>query len=81
MKILFIGCVESSYVLLKRLLEEEVNVAGVLTKKSSRFNADFYDLAPVCDEYGIPYHYVEDVNSAASIHFIENCSADIAFCF
>lgn len=81
MKILFIGCVESSYVLLKRLLEEEVNVAGVLTKKSSRFNADFYDLAPVCDEYGIPYHYVEDVNSAASIYFIENCSADIAFCF
>lgn len=81
MRILFIGCVESSYLLLKRLLEESVNVVGVLTKKSSRFNADFCDLTPICNEYKLPYHYVDNMNTAASIRFIKDCNAEIAFCF
>jgi len=80
-RILFIGCVESSFRLLKRLLESEAEVAGVITKKKSNFNADFYDLSPLCIKYQVPYQYVENVNDEDSIGFIKTCNSDLAFCF
>ena len=54
MKILFIGCVESSYKLLEVLLREHKDVAGVITKERSDYNTDFRDLAPLCRIYKIP---------------------------
>lgn len=33
MRILFVGCVESSYVLLQSLLEHKKEIVGVITKK------------------------------------------------
>lgn len=80
-KILFIGCVESSYLLLKKLIENKSEVVGVITKKNSRFNADFFDLAPLCIQHQISYHYVENINDGDSIEFIKKCNSEIAFCF
>ena len=81
MKILFIGCVESSYRLLKVLLENHKNVLGVMTKEKSDFNSDFCDLAPLCRQYGIPYQYVKNANDADSISFVRRVRPDICLCF
>jgi methionyl-tRNA formyltransferase len=81
MKILFIGCVESSYRLLSRLIFEHKNVVGVLTKKKSKFNSDFYDLSPLCKEHGIPCFYVNNVNDEDSLTFIRKQYPDLCFCF
>ena len=51
MNILFIGCVESSYILLKELIDNSAKICGVVTKKESNFNSDFCDLASLCIEF------------------------------
>lgn len=81
MKILFIGCVESSYRLLEILLQNHKDVAGVITKEKSDFNSDFCDLLPLCKQYKIPYQCVRNVNDADSISFIREVKPDICFCF
>ena len=48
MKIIYIGCVESSYFFLEALLEAGANVIGVITKKNSKYNSDFKDISPIC---------------------------------
>ncbi len=57
MRILFTGCVESSFRLLEKLIQEGKDVAGVITKRKSAFNDDFHDLYPLCEKHGIPCHY------------------------
>ena len=72
MKILFIGCVESSYRLLKELLDQDGNVVGVITKEKSGFNSDFCNLTTLCEERRIPCHYADNINDADSVSFIKN---------
>lgn len=81
MKILFIGCVESSYRLLEALLNNHKDVSGVITKEKSDFNSDFCDLASLCRQYKIPYLYVKNVNDTESISFVRKVKPDICFCF
>lgn len=81
MKILFIGCVQSSYILLNKLLENGAKIVGVITKKESKANSDFVDLASLCKRNGIKYIYVKNINDENSIEFAKNCDAEIAFCF
>ena len=50
MKILYIGCVESSYLLLEKLIEAGADIVGVITKKESNYNSDFRDLVPLCEK-------------------------------
>lgn len=80
-KILFIGCVESSYKLLKELIIHHKNVVGVITKAQSKFNADYCDITPLCENNDIPFHFVQNVNDQDSINFIKSLSPDICFCF
>ena len=80
-KILFIGCVESSYMLLRRLLEEKKNVVGVITKREQGINSDFCDLAPLCEDYSIPVCFVKNVNDEEARLFIESQEPDIGYCF
>lgn len=81
MKILYVGCVKSSYTFLKVLLENRADIVGVITKKSSAFNSDFTDITPLCREYHIPFLYVTDINCAESIQWINSLKPDIGFCF
>lgn len=77
----FVGTVQSSFVLLKELLSINAEIIGVVTKKESQFNADFCDLSPLCLEYDIPCHYTTDINSQMTIDWIRNLSTDVIFCF
>lgn len=81
MKILFIGCVQSSYLFLKKLMEIHADVAGVITKESSPSNSDFVNLAPLCSQADIPCHPVKNVNDDDSVAFIRETGADVGFCF
>lgn len=81
MRILFIGCVESSYRLLKALLERGCGVVGVVTKEKSKFNADYCDLRPLCHQYDISYICVKNINDTDAGEYIRSCDPDIGFCF
>lgn len=81
MKIIYIGCVESSYKFLEALLLEDVDIVGVITKRSSAYNSDFRDITPLCEKYNIPYIYVDNINAEQSINFIKTYNPDIGYCF
>lgn len=81
MKILFIGTVEFSYKALKKLIDLNAEIVGVCTKNKSDFNSDFADLTPLCKKAGIPFKYVDDINSNENIAWIRSLSPDIIFCF
>lgn len=81
MRILFIGCVEFSYKCLKKLIEIKADIVGVVTKESSYFNADFYDLTIIANQNNIPVKKVRDINHINNISWIKSFSPDIIFCF
>lgn len=80
-KILFIGTVLFSKKALKKLIELDANIIGVCTKRSSKFNSDFSDLVPICNQGKIPYKIVRDINSKDNLKWIYNLGPDIIFCF
>ncbi len=81
MKILFIGTVQSSLQALKKLIEINANIIGVVTKEYSSYNADFADLTPLCKQNNIPFRFTSNINSAADINWIKSQSPDVIFCF
>lgn len=80
MRIVFIGCVKSSYTFLEALIKNSANVVGVITKEKSDFNADFTDITPLCIENNIPYIFVKTTNDLSSADFIKSLNPDIGFC-
>ena len=80
-KIIFIGCVESSYIFLNELIKKNAEIVGVITKSKSNFNSDFMDLSPLCKDNSIPYIFVDNVNDDETVKFIKNLKPDIGFCF
>lgn len=84
MKIGFIGCVDSSYRALNTLLnlqDENIEVVAVITKPKSAINADFVDLAPLCKEYNIPFHYEVLKEKQQSLTFLKQYKPDVIYCF
>lgn len=80
MRILFIGCVESSKIFLETLLEQKADIVGVITKSQSKSNADFVDLAETCIRNNIKYLYVDNINDMNSVEFIRELKPDTGFC-
>jgi len=81
MKIVFIGTVEFSLKILKKLIDLNANIVGVCTKEKSNFNADYADLTLICKKNNIPYRYVNDINEKENIEWIKSLNPDIIFCF
>lgn len=81
LKIVLIGCVNSSALFLRALIERGYPPVGVVTKSKSIFHSDFYDLSSICKAAGIQYQYVTDVNDADSVAFIRSCEPDLIYCF
>jgi methionyl-tRNA formyltransferase len=80
-KILFIGTVEFSYKALSILIENNFEIVGLITKKESNFNADFYDLTPLANNNKIPILYREKDNQDEIISFIKANTPDVIYCF
>jgi methionyl-tRNA formyltransferase len=81
MNIVYIGNVEFSKVVLKRLIELQVNISGVITMRTSRYNTDYADLSPLCNKNGIDILHCVNINSEDSITWIKNKEPDYVFCF
>ncbi|SCZ78714.1 formyltransferase family protein [Pseudobutyrivibrio xylanivorans] len=78
---LFIGCVESSYVLLEAMLEKGYKVDGIITMESSAINSDFKSLVPLAEKYGIDYVCTKNVNDEETVGFAKSKAPDVIYCF
>lgn len=77
----YIGCVESSYIILKDLLQKGYIVSGIVTKEKSEFNSDFHSLKPLAEEYGIDCYCTRNVNDEETVNFIQSKSPEVIYCF
>ena len=81
MKILFIGCVQSSYQFLECLLQHDVFVTGIITMENSNINSDFQSLVPLAKAYGVEYICTNDVNDEETIRFVKTRAPEVIYCF
>lgn len=81
MRIVFIGSVYFSKIILEAIILKGAQVVGVVTKNESSFNSDFSDLSIIAKENSIPYLYVHDINEQSSLLWIKQLTPDIIFCF
>lgn len=81
MKILFIGCVESSYVFFQELLNlKDASICGLVTKKTSNYNSDYRDLSALSVENKIPTFFYEKDKEQEMYDFISNLAPDYIYC-
>ena len=80
MRILFIGCVKSSELFLRKLLECGAEIVGVITKQESKINADFVDLGKICQEYKIDFLYVKSANDGSAKDYMKSKNVDLILC-
>lgn len=78
---IFIGCVESSYVILWHMIEHGMIVSGIITMESSAANADFHSLVPLAEEYGIDCFITKNINDAETMEFIRSKEPEVIYCF
>ncbi|MDQ7822774.1 MAG: formyltransferase family protein [Candidatus Eremiobacteraeota bacterium] len=81
MRTLFIGTVEFSRKTLQEMIRLGADIAGVVTKERSVFNADYADLVPLCKEHSIPFHFTTSINSEETGQWIESIRPDYIFCY
>ena len=80
-KILFIGTVKFSHEALSILIENKYEIVGIITKKESNFNSDFYDLTPLAKYNNIPVIYRTKTNEDELTSFIQSQLPDVIYCF
>ena len=80
-KTVFIGCVESSYAILKHMLQNGCAISGVITMESSEENADFHSLSPLAAEYGIDCFCTKNINDEETLEFVRSKAPDVIYCF
>jgi len=80
-RILFVGSVYFSKVILEKLINLNAQIIGVITKNQSVFNSDFNDLSQIAQKNNIPWIYVKDINSSSALNWINKLYPDIIFCF
>lgn len=80
MKVLYIGCVTSSFEFLKSIFQNtEAEFVGVVTKVKSNYNADHHSLHDFCEEHNIDWLDYQDNKQLAQ--YIHEKSPDIIYCF
>ncbi|MCR5399773.1 MAG: methionyl-tRNA formyltransferase [Lachnospiraceae bacterium] len=78
---IFIGCVESSYVLLKHMLDKGYKVSGVITMEDTGINSDYHSLKPLAEQYGIDCFITENVNDSETLEYVRSKNPDVIYCF
>ena len=82
MKIVFIGCTQFSSAMLNILsVSKDAEISGIVTKRSSLFNADFCSLEFFSEKIKVPCFFF-DKNSAADLFsWISKLKPDVIYCF
>lgn len=78
--IVFIGCVQFSRTVLIELLNQNVNITGICTKKKNIFNADFSDLSDLAKAKNIPYIFWKNKCDKEMYSWIKRKKPDFIFC-
>ena len=81
MKIIFIGCVKFSAILLKKLFALNAEIIAVVTKSESSINSDYEDLSSIASKFDVPYVHCHSVNAMDVKERIASLAPDIIFCF
>jgi len=82
MRLVFVGCVESSERLLRQVLQvPEAEVVGVVTRRSSSFNADFCSLEPIATKHDIPCYLDVGNDQAEMAEWIRDRRPEVGYCF
>ncbi|WP_313757479.1 formyltransferase family protein [Tissierella sp.] len=81
MRILLIGSVKSSEVLLQKLIDMKENIVGVVTNITPNLNSDYVDLSELCIYNNIELMKADNINDVNSIEFIRDKNPDIIYCF
>ena len=80
MKVLYIGCVTSSFEFLKSIFQyTEAELVGGVTKINSNYNADHHSLHNFCEDHGIDW--IDYRDNEQLIQYIHEKSPDIIYCF
>ena len=83
MKIGFIGCVESSKILLQEILDYNTDnniEMFVITKENSSLNSDFYNLSDICSKYNLPFKLFDREGEDSCYYAMQNFNPEILFC-
>lgn len=83
MRIVFIGCVQFSFEMLKYLLlnVSEAEVVGVVTRRQSRYNSDFLPLDSLAEEFDVPCYYADETNQIEMADWVRKLKPDVIYCF
>lgn len=80
MKVLYIGCVTSSFEFLKSIFQNTAaEFVGVVTKVRSNYNADHHSLHIFCEEHNIDW--IDYQNNDQLIQYILKKKPDVIYCF
>lgn len=80
MKVLYIGCVTSSFEFLSSIFQNTAaELVGVVTKIKSNYNADHHSLHIFCEEHSIDW--IDYQNNDQLIQYILKKNPDIIYCF
>jgi len=81
MRIVYIGSVIFSAKVLEKLISMSAEIVGVITKKESNFNSDFFDLTTISNQNNIQSLYTKNINNEETINWIKSLKPDVVFCF
>jgi len=81
MRIIFIGTVDFSLSCLQAMLERKSQVVGVFTQSRERAltNADWADLSPLCQRYGVPVFHFRKISDPETIEKIRDLKPEVIF--
>ena len=80
MRILFIGAVLFSKNILEEMIKSQAKIVGVIGKKKTKFNSDYYDLVKYSRSKKIDSIYSKDINADKISRWIKKKKPDIIFC-
>ncbi len=81
MKIVFVGNIYFSYILLKTIFNfNSKYIIGVITNKNKK-KSDYFDLTKFCKRKKIPYILTNNINSKNNFNWIKRQRPDLICCF
>lgn len=80
-KIVVAGSVNSSRVTLEKLIEHEMNIAGVLgvTPAGAKNVSDYNNLSDIALNHNLKFKYFENINDQDIVRFIKDTNPDLLF--
>ena len=82
MKILYLGSVIFSRLILDELLSKKIEITNIVSLKFSKklFKSDYYDLSKTSIKYNIKNLKVTNINSKSSIRWVKKYQPDLILC-